>query len=51
MLRSDLCDHIVVKGAIDFLAAAANEHDKAQKNITFKNYAAFMLCISKIKTY
>ena len=32
MLRSNLCDysdaHIVVKGTIDFLAAAANENVK-----------------------
>ena len=34
MLRSDLCDYsdayIVVKGGIDFFAAAANEYDKAE---------------------
>ena len=41
MLRSDLYDYseayIVAKGAIDILAAAANENDKAQKNVAFKN--------------
>ena len=45
MLRSDLCDYsdacIVVKGTIDLLAAAANENDKAQKNVAFKNNAPF----------
>ena len=38
MLRSDLCDHsrayIVAKGTLDFLADAANENDKAQKDVT-----------------
>ena len=52
MLRSDLCDYsdsyIVVKGAIDIIAAAANENDKAQKNVAFKNNAPFRSCISKI---
>ena len=52
MLRSDLCDnrnsYIVLRGAIDLLAAAANENDKAQKNAAFKNNAPFMPCISKI---
>ena len=41
MLRSDLYDYseacIVAKGAIDILAAAANENDKAQENVAFKN--------------
>ena len=45
MLRSDLCDYfdayIVVKGTIDLLAAAANENDKAEKNVAFKNNAPF----------
>ena len=40
MLRSDLCDrsdvYIAIKGTIDLFAAAANENDKAQKNVTFK---------------
>ena len=45
MLRSDLRDYsetyTVVKGAIDLLAAATNENDKPQKNITFKHNATF----------
>ena len=49
MLRSDLCDYsdayIVVKGEMDFLAAAANEYDKAEKNVAFKNNAPFTSCI------
>ena len=40
MLRSYLCDHsdgyIVVKGSIDILAVAANENDKAEKDIAIK---------------
>ena len=52
MLRSDLCDYsdvyIVVKGTIDFLATTANEIDKAQKNVAFKNNAPIRSCISKI---
>ena len=54
MSRSDLCDYsdayIVVKGTIDLLAAAANENDKTQKNVAFKNNAPFRSCISKIKS-
>ena len=46
MLKSDFCDYsdtyIAVKGAIDLLAADANENDKAEKNI-----APFRSCISK----
>ena len=49
MLRLDLCDYsdtyIVVKRAIDLLAAFANENDKAQKNVAFKNNAPFRSCI------
>ena len=49
MLRSNLCDYsdacIAVKETIDILAAAANENDKAEKNVTFKNNAPFRLCI------
>ena len=45
MLRSDLHDYsdayIVVKGRINLLAAAANENDKAEKNVTSKNNAQF----------
>ena len=53
MLRSDLCDYsdayIVVKENIDFLAtAAADENDKAQKNVAFQNNAPYRSWISKI---
>ena len=52
MLRSDLYDYsdacIAVKETIDLLATAANENDKAQKNVAFKNNAPFRSCISKI---
>ena len=34
---------IDVKGTIDLLAAAANENDKAEKNVTFKNNVSFRL--------
>ena len=51
MLRSDLCGYsgvyIVVKEAIDLLDA--NENDKAQKDVAFKNNAPFRSSISKIK--
>ena len=54
MLRSDFCDYsdayIVVKGTIDFLALAANENNKAEKNVAFKNNAPFTSCISKINS-
>ena len=54
MLRSDLCDYsdayIVVKGRKDLLAIAANENDKAQKNVVFKNSASFRSCISKVNS-
>ena len=54
ILRSDLCDYsnvcIVVKRAIDLLAAAANGSDKTQKNVTFKNNASFRLFTSKINS-
>ena len=54
MLRSDFCDYsdayIVVKETIDFLALAANENDKAEKNVAFKNNAPFRSCISKINS-
>ena len=54
MLRSYLCDYsdayIVVKGTIDLLAAAANENDKAEKDVAFKNNAPFRSCISKINS-
>ena len=51
MLRSNLCDYsdayIVAKGTIDILAATANENDKAEKDVAFKNNAPFRSCISK----
>ena len=54
MLRSDLCDYsdayIVVKGTVALLVAAANENDKAEKNVTFKNNAPFRSCISNISS-
>ena len=54
MLISDLCDYnaayIVVKGTIDLLAAAANENDKADKNVAFKNNAPFRSCMPKINS-
>ena len=54
MLRSDLHDYnhacIVVKGTIDLLDAAANENNKAQKNVVFKNNAPFRSCISNINS-
>ena len=54
MLRSDFCDYsdayIVVKGTIDFLALAANENNKAEKNVAFKNNAPFTSCILKINS-
>ena len=54
MLRSYLCDYsdayIVVKGTIDLLAAAADENDKAEKDVAFKNNAPFRSCISKFNS-
>ena len=54
MLRSNLCDYsdayVVVKEAKDILAAAANENDKTEKEIAFKNNAPFRSCLSKIKS-
>ena len=35
--------HIVVKGTIDLLAAAANENDKAEKDVSLKNNASFFI--------
>ena len=40
--------YIVTKGPIDLLAAAANENNKEQKDIAFKNDVLFTPCISKI---
>ena len=53
ILRSDLCDysdaHIVVKGTIYlWWAAPANENDKADKNVAFKNNSPFISYILKI---
>ena len=52
LLRSDSCDYsdvyIVVKGTIDLLAAAANENDKVQKDVVFKNNGPYRTSISKI---
>ena len=54
MLRSDLCDYIdayiVVKGTTDLLAAAANENEKAQKIVAFKNNASFRSWVSNINS-
>ena len=45
MLRSSLCDYgetcNVVKRTIDLWTAAANENDKAQKDVAFKNSPPF----------
>ena len=50
MLRSDLCDYsnayIVVKG--DISPECDNNANKRKKNLTFKNNAPFINCISKI---
>ena len=52
VLRSDLCDYsdiyIIVKGKIDLLLTIVNEHDKAKRDVAFKNNAPFRSCISKI---
>ena len=52
MLRSDLSDYsdtyIVVKRTKYLLAAAANENNKAEKDVTFKNRGPFSSRISKI---
>ena len=54
MLRSSLCDYsaayIAVKGTIylSAAAAAANENNKPQKHVAFRNNAPFRSCISKI---
>ena len=50
MLRSELCEYsdanIVVKETIDLSAAVANENDKAEKDVAFKNNAPLRSCIS-----
>ena len=54
MFRSYLCDdsgaYIVVKGTIDLLTAAANENDKAEKDVALENNAPSRLCISRINS-
>ena len=50
MPRSELCDfndaYIVVKG--DITLEGDNDANKRNKNLTFKNNAPFINCISKI---
>ena len=57
MLRSNLCDYadayILANGTITITgegdaAAAARQVDERNKGVTFKNYAPFTKCISKI---
>ena len=52
MIISNLCDYsdvyIVVKRTIDLLSAAANENDKAEKDVVFKNNGPFRSCMTKI---
>ena len=56
MLRSNLCDYadayIFVKGTITIAGSgnddAAKQADERHKGITFKNYAPFTKCISRI---
>ena len=43
---SDKC--IIAKGTTDILSAVANENDKAQRYVVFKNNAPFKSCISQI---
>ena len=49
MLRSDLCDYsdayIVVKGVV---TVTKPDNEKRNKDVTFKNNAPFINCISKI---
>ena len=50
MLRSDLCDYsdayVVVKGYIT--VEGANNRDKKNRPLAFKNNAPFISCISKM---
>ena len=50
MLQSDLCDYsdayIVVKGNIT--VEGANNRDRKNRSLTFKNNGPFISCISKI---
>ena len=52
MLRSYLCgdsdEYIIMKRTIDLFTATANENDKAQESLAFKNNSPFRSCISKI---
>ena len=52
MIISNLYDYsdvyIVVKRTIDLLSAAANENDKAEKDVVFKNNGPFRSCMTKI---
>ena len=52
MLRSDLCDYsdayIVVKGRIN--VRATGNTDIEEKDVTFKNNAAFRSCVTKINS-
>ena len=54
MLRSYLCNYsdayVAVKRIIDVLAAAANENDKTEKDVAFKNNAPFRSYILKINS-
>ena len=40
--------HIVIKGTIDLVAAAANENFKVEKDVAFTNNTPFRSCISKL---
>ena len=54
VLRSDLCnysDAYIVKGTIHLLAAAANENDRAQKNVAFKSNNPFRSYILKLTVH
>ena len=50
MLQSDLCDYsdayIAVKGKITI--TGANNRDRKNRSLAFKNHAPFISCISKI---
>ena len=56
MLRSNLCDYadsyILVKGTITITGAgddaATRQADERNKGVTFKNFAPFTKCISRI---
>ena len=52
LLRSNLCDYsdayIAVKGTKDLLAPVANESDKVEKDVTFKNNTPFRSRINNL---